>query len=398
MIAVMMLAGCKKSSESNSATGNYDAKEVVAKYNLPEIPEKDKNFKVQMGYNDCDHMIGAIIGEEAGIYKALGLNVTVTKTNNTNIAQAMTTGEMHVGYMGLTGAVRSVNEGAPIMMAAANHLGGSRYLVVSNDIKEPKDLVGKTIAIAQNSEQSPEWIDWAETLNVPVELKNYKVVEMSQKDCPLALQSKKIDAFACCDPYASMCEYEDYGKVVAIGWGAHIDEDLETGWGMCCIYGMNENFRKEHPEIATRLVLAHGLAIQYLYEHPYEAGMMFAKGFGTAPEVGLMTVYMKTVAEGRTITWEFTEENLNNYINYYKDYQIDEKYVPMFRDKTKFMEKDLITASGLGLFQDFIKEKKIDENFPIRMSYKDWLKKAKEIDGIQNDVGEDFETPEVYTK
>ena len=54
--------------------------------------------------------------------------------------QAMASGEMDVGYQGINGAIRSVNNGAPLFMAAANHLGGSYYLVVSNDIEKPEDL------------------------------------------------------------------------------------------------------------------------------------------------------------------------------------------------------------------------------------------------------------------
>ena len=117
------LSACKDNAAGNVEKVDYDAKAVAAKYNLPEIPAADKNLKIQMGYNNCDHMVAAIVGEKAGIYEALGLNVTVTKTNNTNIAQAMTTGEMHVGYMGIEGALNARNEGAPIIKSIADSFG-----------------------------------------------------------------------------------------------------------------------------------------------------------------------------------------------------------------------------------------------------------------------------------
>ena len=59
---------------------------------------------------------------------------------------------MDVGYTGIEGAIRAVNQGAPFSMAAANHMGGSRYLVVSNDITEPSQLVGKTISMTAEPE------------------------------------------------------------------------------------------------------------------------------------------------------------------------------------------------------------------------------------------------------
>ena len=55
----------------------------------------------------------------------------------------------------------------------------------------------------------------------------------------------------------------------------------------------------------------------YKRQHPYNAAMMFADGFDVDPYVALRTIYMKTVAEGRTITWHFSEKNIENFENYY---------------------------------------------------------------------------------
>ncbi|WP_374041681.1 ABC transporter substrate-binding subunit SaoX [Tissierella carlieri] len=379
-MGITFLAGCTDSSkETVIQEVDYDPVAEVAKYKLGELTEADKNFVVQMGYRDCDHMVPSIIGEKAGIYKALGLNVVVTKTGK--IMEAMSSGEMHVGYQGIEGAIKSVNQGAPLFMAAANHIGGSRYLVVSNDIKEPKDLIGKTLAIGSGAEVKPEWRKWSEELDIPMELKNYEVVDMGDKDKLFALKAGQLDGFSCCDPYASQAEFEGIGKIMATGWGAHISDDLETGWGMCCIYCMNNDFLEEHPELAKRLVLAHALAIKYLYEHPYNAGMMFAEGFGVQPEVGLKTVYMKTVAEGRTITWQFSQENLDNYIQYYYDFDIPEEEIPNIDDIEKFMSTNLLETCGIEDFNTFIEEK-INKEFPIGLSYEEWITKAKTIDGI----------------
>lgn len=379
-ILIFTLSACTDSSKETIVREvGYDPVAEVAKYELGELTKEDKDFVVQMGYRDCDHMVPSIIGQMAGIYEALGLEVVVTKTGK--IMEAMSSGEMHVGYQGIGGAIRSVNLGAPLFMAAANHVGGSRYLVVSDDIKEPKDLIGKTLAIGSKAEVSPEWRKWAEELDIPVELDNYEVVDMGDRDKLFALKAGQLDAFSCCDPYASQAEFEEAGHIMATGWGAHISDDLETGWGMCCIYCMNNEFLEQHPEVAKRLVLAHGLAIKYLYEHPYNAGLMFAEGFGVPEEVGLRTVYMKTVAEGRTITWEFSEENLDNYLQYYYDFEIPEEEIPNIDDIEKFMSTDLLETCGIEDFDTFIQEE-VDEIFPIGLSYDDWMAKAKEIDGI----------------
>src|SRR5699024_368880 len=109
-----------------------------------------------------------------------------------------------------------------------------------------------------------------------------------------------------------------------------------------------------------------------------------AEGFGVPAEVGLRTVYMKTVAEGRTITWQFSEENLDNYINYFYDYDIPEEEIPEIDDINNFMSTNLLETCGVENFNTFIEEAGIDEEFPIGISYEEWLEKAKEIDGIND--------------
>ena len=382
VMGIVFLAACTDSSKDTIIQEvGYDPVAEVAKYQLGELSEVDKDFTIQMGYRDCDHMVSAIIGEKSGIYEALGLNVVVTKTGK--IMEAMSSGDMHVGYQGIGGAIRSVNEGAPLFMAAANHLGGSSYLVVSNDIKEPKDLIGKSLAIGSKPEVSPSWIQWASDLDIPVEAENYDAVSMSNKDALFALKAGQLAGFSTCDPYATQAEFEGFGRIIGTEWGGvDVSPTEAENWGMCCIYCMNTDFLEEHPELAKRLVLAHALAIKYLYEHPYNAGMMFAEGFGVQPEVGLKTVYLKTVGEGRTITWEFSEKNLTNYIQYYYDLGIIEEEIPNIKDIERFMSTDLLETCGVEEFSAFIEDAKIDKEFPVGLSYDEWMTKAKTIDGI----------------
>lgn len=391
VILFSTLTGCKDSSKTTLVKQtDYDPVAEVSRFKLNELSELEKNYTIEMGYNNCDHMVAALIGEYVGIYDALGLKVNITKTSK--IMEAMASGEMDVGYQGINGAIRSVNNGAQLFMAAANHLGGSRYLVVNNDIKSPEDLIGKDLAIGSGAIHSPEWLRWADELNIPRELDNYNVIDMAQADAVFALKAGQIDGFSCCDPYASQAEFEGFGYAIATEWGANVSEDMVDGWGMCCIYCMSKEFEKKCPELARRLIIAHSLAVEYLYLHPYNAAMIFAEGFGTAPDVGLRTVYMKTVAEGRTITWQFSEENLENYINYYYEYGVAEEEIPNINSITKFMSTKLLGEAEIRDFNDFVEEK-VDPVFPVGMTYLEWLRKAKIIDGIPEDdkTGENTE-------
>lgn len=153
---------------------------------------------------------------------------------------------------------------------------------------------------------------------------------------------------------------------------------------MCCAYVMQTDFRDDHPELAKRLVLAHALADKYIYTHPYNAAMMFADGFGTTAVVGLRTIYMKTCKEGRTLTWHFTQNNLDNMISEYHKYGVAEEDIPNVNDYSTFMSNDLIAAAGIEDFDKFIEEN-VDGAFPLGMAYDAWLKKAMEIDNITDD-------------
>ena len=384
-LLVPVITACHDSSTQTAtkdvkATG-YDPKEAVQDFDFGDLSEEEKNYTVEMGYFNCDHMVAGIIGEKAGIYKAMGLNVNVTKSAET--LKALTSGAMDVGYTGIEGAILAVNKGAPFCMAAANHMGGSRYLVVSNDIKKPEDLVGKTIgSMTATPEIDPEFLTWSEKLGIPADAGSYNIVDMGQQDACFALKAGQIDAFTCCDPYASIAEFEGFGKIMGLGWADVDAESTADTWGLCCIYAMSNEFKDNHPELARRLVYAHQLAIKYMYEHPYNAAMMFADGFDVDPYVALRTIYMKTVAEGRTITWHFTEQNIENYEHYFTQYpQIPEEEIPKVNDVSKFMSTEISEDAGVDDFESFIKES-IDPVMPIGMTFEDWYNKAKEIDNI----------------
>ncbi|MBS4979763.1 MAG: ABC transporter substrate-binding protein [Lachnospiraceae bacterium] len=396
MLALLMVAAlagttmtaCHDSSQKTASkdvkeTG-YDVEKEIKAFKMGELNETEKDYQIEMGYFNCDHMVASIIGEKAGIYEALGLNVNVTKSAET--IKALTSGAMDCGYLGINGAIKAVNEGAPFHMAAANHLGGSYYLVVSNDIQKPEDLIGKKLAIGNDADQSPDWLTWTAEMGIDPAVENYEIIEMSQADAGFAMKAGQLDGFMCCDPYASLAEFEGYGHVMKMGYnavGVSSDSDIDD-WGICCIYGMSNSFKENCPELARRLVFAHELAVKYMYEHPYNAAMMFADGFGVDPYVGLRTIYLKTVSEGRTLTWEFSEKNIEHYIEYFSQFpQIPEEDIPTVDNVHQFMSTELIEEAGLEDFQAYIKET-VDPVFPLGMTFEDWYNKAKEIDDISD--------------
>ncbi len=398
-MSLSLLTGCHDSNESAAvdvSQTDYDPEEAVADFEFGELNETEKDYVIEMGHFNCDHMVAAIIGDKAGIYDALGLNVNVTKSAET--VKALISGAMDAGYIFFSKDLMADN--SPVFQAAANHIGGSRYLVVNPDVidvNDPKSLEGKTLAIDAEPQYNEEWRKWADTYGMSFMPEDYEIVTMGQQDAMFALKAGQIDGFTCCDPYASTAEYEGFGKVMFISWGANLEDGehlTEDNAGTCCSYAMSVEFQEKCPELARRLIYAHQLAVEYFYSHPYNAALMFADGFDSIPYVGLRTVYLKTVAEGRTITWQWSENNMQNnenFITQWTNPSIPEEDIIRVADTQKSLElsNSLFESAGVKDFDEFIAEE-IDPIFPVGMTFEDWYEVAKQIDGISDEDAVDI--------
>lgn len=331
------------------------------------------HYVVNLGYYNCDHMTAAPIAKEAGIFDELGMEVNVT--GNGSVPQAMAAGRMDAGYVGIHGLMRAHIKGAPIFVSANNHVGGSYYLVVSNDIKDPKELIGKRLALGTNpNKRSVSWVGFVRENNLPEDPSNYQIFAMSDKDEFLALKTGNLDGYTTCDPWASMAEYDGSGHVMKLFDKLPSTQD----WGVCCVLAMSRKFGKEHPELAVKMIQAHVKALQYIYTHPKHSAEIFAKVYSVPEEVALMTIYKKTVAEERTLNWEVDTTKIQAEIDYNLDMGTLDKAPPL----EKFVNTQFLDAAKTDDFETFIKEK-VDPIFPMGMSYSDWKLKAIEIDKPQ---------------
>ena len=330
----------------------------------------DSDYVVKLGYYDCDHMCGAPIARDAGIFKELGLKVDITKGDI--VLQAITAGKMDVGYGNYISLARGHLKGSPAFVAAHNHIGGAFYLVMGNHFKGgPKDLVGKKIALGTTPETTlPWWHDYAKANGIPVEGKNYQTFNMKDQDEFLAIKTGKLDGSVMCDPFASNLEYDKAGHIM------HTFDPLPGEEGICCVYSMRKSFPQEHPELAKKMILAHARALLYLYTHPVRSAEIFANDYNVPLEVALMTIYKKTNLEGRTITWDIHRKSFENQTRHY----VKIGYLGQMPDMKVLVNPEVYDKAGVPDFAKFIKEK-VDPAFPLGMKYEAWKKKAYEAEG-----------------
>lgn len=373
MIGLLVVSGCFKTAQDSEKSGDDLAQQIAETYKLEPLGAEDANYTINMGYYNCDHMTAACIGMDAGIYEALGLKVNLT--GNGNVPEAMSAGKMDVGYAGWTTTLRAVPKGTPLFIAAQNHTGGSEYLVVSNKIKKPEDLIGKKVSFGNDPEKnSINWAEWADQLGIPVDITKYENFNMSDQDEYFALKAGKLDAYICCDPWGSMAEYE------GTGWSMIRQNTVRDGQqGTCCKVAMHTKFAEAHPELAKRVLLAHTLSIQYMYQHPYKAAEIFADNYNVPLEVALMTMWKKTNEEGRTISWDMVMEELKNQLAAMQKYNVQSDVNTV--NVEDYVDTSYFDACGAKDFNTFIKEE-VDPVFPLGMSFEDWKTKAKEVDQI----------------
>ena len=378
MIAfIISCGGSDNASKTTETSISEDVQAIVDDYNLEELSDADKKYKINLGYYNCDHMTAACVGEDTGIFKALGLNVTVT--GNGNVPEAMSAGQMDMAYAGFTTTLNAVKNKVPLFIAAENHTGGAEYFVVSKAIEKPEDLLNKKISMGANAEtENLNWAEWTEQLNIPRDTTYYENFSMSDSDAYFAFKLGQLDGYGACDPWGSMAEYENTGKILK---RQNTDREID-GHGTCCKVCMNYNFAKAHPKLAERILLAHVMSIEYMYLHPYKAAEIFAENYNVPLEVGLMTLWKKLNEEGRTITWKLNREYVHNQMKTMKRLGIRDDINSLNIDD--YIDLSYFENSGAKDFDVFIKEQ-VDPIFPLGMSYEDWRAKAVEIDNIKEE-------------
>jgi len=339
---------------------------------LAPLPDASQGVTVRLGYFNCDHMAAAPIAYYSGIFDTLGLNVSIT--GHGGVPEAMAAGHMDMGYVDHRLVFAARRAGSPLIVVAENHIGGSEYLVVSHDIREPQDLIGRRISIHADPNNFLNWIEWTYLMGIPSDVSLYENFVMSQTDSYFAFAAGELDAFISCDPWASMAIYE------GTGWIMHrSNTDRPSGHGTCCKLVMRDGFGEVHPELVARMILAHTLAIQFMYLYPHRSAEIFSEDFLVPMEVSLMTMWRKLNYEGRTLSWDLNIEYFQNQVDTLRYFDIrhdiNDAYVPNYVDLTLF------EMSDADDFDAFIRER-VDPIFPLGMTFEEWRAAALIADGL----------------
>lgn len=315
------ICDCEKGMSSAESSADIKKPESEIKFSpLKLTPEEEEAWKkepaygkiVKVGYNGglCLGTFGMAL--EKGFYESEGLKTEVVKM--TSQTDALGTGKVDVaGDHIATLLVPAVN-GVNMVFTRGIHTGcKSLYVLGSSDIRETKDLVGKTIAIADGIGASDHNISlrFLSHDNIKPEDVNFKVV--SYDAVILALQNGEVNAATLSDQFAS--KFVEDGTLRAI---RSLTTDEDFGKEPCCIHAINGDFIKANPITVKKITHANAEAGKWIESNKEDfVDTMLAMKWasGDRDKVLAFAKSLNFIVED-----DATEKTLKNIIDDYKSF------------------------------------------------------------------------------
>ncbi|MCI7291856.1 MAG: ABC transporter substrate-binding protein [Methanobrevibacter woesei] len=219
---------------------------------------------VTIGYLPSDHDAALFVAQAQGEYAAHGIETELVQFNNGgDLMTGMASGEVDIGYGGITPVLSAVEKGVPIKVVAGAQIEGSGIVVSpESDINSPEDLAGKSIATP--GEASIQYM----LLQYYLEDNNMSTDDMNisaMKVAPMndALNANKIDGMLTYEPYVTMAV--ENGNVMFINSSEILPEHP------CCVVAASERFIDENPDKLDTIISIHENATEFILENPDEA-------------------------------------------------------------------------------------------------------------------------------
>lgn len=277
-------------------------------------PAYGKTIKV--GYNGglCLGTFG--IAQLKGFYEAEGLKTEVVRMPGGSSAQtdAIGTGKVDVaGDHIATMLVPTIN-GVRVKFTTGIHTGcKSLYVLATSDIKNTKDLLGKTIAVPDGIGASDQNITMRFLNHDGIDPRKvkYKVVEAGA--AVLAMRNGEIQAATLGDQFAK--KFLDDGTLRIIR-SLTFDDDFKKE--ACCIHAVSLDFYEKNPITVKKLTRAHEAASEWIMAHPEEAVKILQENHWASGDPKLVLEIFKTYDFG--ISDALTEETLRSTIEDYKTF------------------------------------------------------------------------------
>ncbi len=220
---------------------------------------------VRIGHLPSDHDSALFVAKEKKMFEDQGLTVELTQFNNGgDLMTAMASGDIDVGYAGITPVMSSISQGVPVKVVSGAQIEGSALVAGKNSgINSVADLKGKTVATPgeatiQNMLLTSA-LDQAGVSTDDVEFTTMKAAQMTD-----ALKAGQVDAMIIWEPYASIAVKNGDGKLI------ETSGEIIPGHPCCCV-AAREEFINDHPETLEKVLAIHENATKFIDKNSADA-------------------------------------------------------------------------------------------------------------------------------
>ena len=215
---------------------------------------------VKIGYLPSDHDAALFVADAQGLYKEKNISTELVQFNNGgDLMTAMASGDVDVGYVGISPVLSSVSSGVPVKVISSAQVEGSGIIVTDDsNIKSAQDLAGKTIATpGEASIQHVLLSAYLKTNGMSLDDVNESAMKVPSIND--ALKTGNLPAAITFQPYVSLGETDD-----------NIDELVDSSEIMpghpCCVVVASDDFIKNHEDTAKDIVAIHENATTFINE------------------------------------------------------------------------------------------------------------------------------------
>ena len=215
---------------------------------------------VKIGYLPSDHDAALFVADAQELYKEKNITTELVQFNNGgDLMTAMASGDVDVGYVGISPVLSSVSSGVPVKVISSAQTEGSGIIVTSDSgISDAKDLAGKTVATP--GEASIQHVLLSAYLKANgLSLDDVNESAMKVPSINDALKTGNLPAAITFQPYVSLGETDD-----------NITELVDSSEIMpghpCCVVVASDDFIKNHEDTTKDIVAIHENATKFINE------------------------------------------------------------------------------------------------------------------------------------
>lgn len=221
----------------------------------------DNTDTVKIGYLPTDHDAALFVANATGMFNKAGMEVELHEYNNGgDLMSAMASGDLDVGYVGITPVIYSISKGVPVKIVAGTQNEGSGLLAHDSSVKSISDLKGKTVATPGEASVQSVLLKYGlkkHGMNTSdIESPSMKVSSMND-----ALKTQGIDAMLTYEPYVTISKKINNQTLVESSQEILPDHP-------CCVVVMSDKFLSSNSSQATKILNIHKKATEKIRANP----------------------------------------------------------------------------------------------------------------------------------